>query len=332
MPNLLLHYGVQGPLSRGLTARADLKWVLLGCLIPDAPWIFQRAVGTLPLAVDPIGLRLYAYVQATLFFALLLAACLALLARRPGLVFGILALNAALHLVLDGLQEKWGVGVFPLAPLSWRPWSADTFAMEGVVTFGVTGLGLVFVVWVWLRERRAPSLPRPADWEHLGRSVRPVAAAALLGAYLALPFTFTGDVYRTDVNSIRTLAERDARLGRAVSFDREEYRVRPEGHFIVAFTGEPLEVVGSRLESVAVGQEVTVSAHGTFVDPTTVEIHDLQVHSSWFRDTASYVGLLILAAFWLSTARAGPGRLAGPSAEGTGNGPGVTAGSGVDRS
>ena len=47
MPNTLAHLGVQALVTRTLLPRAELRWIALGCVIPDLPWIAQRALRTL---------------------------------------------------------------------------------------------------------------------------------------------------------------------------------------------------------------------------------------------------------------------------------------------
>ena len=39
MPNSLVHFAVQGVVTRSVLRDADIKWVFLGCIIPDVPWI-----------------------------------------------------------------------------------------------------------------------------------------------------------------------------------------------------------------------------------------------------------------------------------------------------
>ncbi len=71
MPNTLAHLGVQTLWSKAILPRADFKWISLGCILPDLPWIVQRIV-TLGLpGVNPVELRLYWIVQASLGFSLL---------------------------------------------------------------------------------------------------------------------------------------------------------------------------------------------------------------------------------------------------------------------
>ena len=50
--------------------------------------------------------------------------------------------NAALHLVLDALQTKWGSGVHFFAPVSWTSTNWGLFWPESIVTYGLTTLGV----------------------------------------------------------------------------------------------------------------------------------------------------------------------------------------------
>jgi len=111
MPNTLAHLGIQAVATRSVIKSADLKWICLGCVVPDVPWILQRLVSALNSGVDPYDLRLYAIVQSSLAMSLVLSAALAAFSRRPRTVFAILAFNATFHLVLDALQTKWGTGL-----------------------------------------------------------------------------------------------------------------------------------------------------------------------------------------------------------------------------
>ena len=66
MPNTLAHLGVQGFITHAAIKDAEPKWIAFGCLIPDLPWILQRAIAVLLPQVDGYELRLYAIAQASL--------------------------------------------------------------------------------------------------------------------------------------------------------------------------------------------------------------------------------------------------------------------------
>ncbi len=65
MPNTLAHLGVQGLTTRSLLKDADYKWIYLGCIIPDLPWILQRIVMYVYPGIDPYDLRLFVIIQST---------------------------------------------------------------------------------------------------------------------------------------------------------------------------------------------------------------------------------------------------------------------------
>ena len=112
MPNTLAHFGIQGVATLVMLRQADPKWIFVGCIIPDVPWILQRIVR--PVITDPdllYDLRLYTIAQASLICCLLLCGAFAVLSANPGRIFAILSLNSCFHLLLDAFQTKWGNGV-----------------------------------------------------------------------------------------------------------------------------------------------------------------------------------------------------------------------------
>lgn len=285
MPNTLVHFAAQGPASRGLWPRLDPRWIYLGCLLPDVPWILRRAVVAFALPVDPIDLRLYTMAQASLAGALLLCAALAVATVAPRLVFAVLGLNALLHLLLDATEIKWGNGVHLLAPLSWRMTSFNLVPGEGTVMLSLSVAGALLAAWELARPRR------PA----VGFDLRPrrlAAAGALFAAYLAAPIPFFGAIEATDSYSVKTLREVERRPGRSVDFDRTAFLSTPAGGLIEIWTGERLRVTGA-----TPGHDARVSLHGTFLEPDLVHIDRLVEHHR-DRDWPSYFALALLALLW----------------------------------
>lgn len=287
MPNLLAHYGAQGAVSRTLFPDSDVKWLLLGCVLPDVPWVLRRAVQTVFPAVDPYQLRLYAIVQASLFGSLLLAAALSLLSTRPRRIFSLLALNSFLALLLDGLQTKWGNGVHLLAPFDWRTWNAELFWPESPLTYLLTAFGIGVCVWL-IRYRPGDDLSAFAvRWTRLATS------GLLLSVYLVLPFPVTETVQRADPHYIETLRERSRRPGRYVEFDRSEYLARPGADRYRTFAGEELV-----LRSEPPDVDGAVSLRGRFVTQDTLSVLEVHEHHPYFRTWASVAGLLLLGLVW----------------------------------
>ena len=64
MPNTLAHIGLNAVATRVFIKRAELHWIYLGVVIPDLPWIIQRAIKILVPVVDAYDLRLYCVAQS----------------------------------------------------------------------------------------------------------------------------------------------------------------------------------------------------------------------------------------------------------------------------
>ena len=52
MPNTLAHLAINGLATRSLIRGANLKWIFLGAIIPDIPWILQRVVKLVAVDVN----------------------------------------------------------------------------------------------------------------------------------------------------------------------------------------------------------------------------------------------------------------------------------------
>ncbi|MBA3613573.1 MAG: hypothetical protein H0W49_11820 [Nitrospirales bacterium] len=288
MPNTLAHIGVQGLLNQAVKPGIDPKLVCLGCLLPDLPWIFQRVLmGILP-GSDPYTIRLYCIAQASLFVTLVLCGALAFLTHTPRAVFMILGVNVLLHLVLDGLQTKWANGVHLFAPLSWDLWNVGLFWPESLPTYIMTGGGLFYIGWQW---RKGISQPLPIS---LLSPFKMAISASLLILYFALPFVLLEGPRNADNHFVRTLEEIEARPGRPLELDRPSYVKTPSGDMIGLFNGEQISTTQEILDHSA-----TVSVRGRFVTPTQLDVLEFHEHSTWFRDTGSYLGILLLLGMWL---------------------------------
>ncbi len=288
MPNTLVHFGVQGSLTRLSAGGVDARWILLGCVVPDIPWILQRGLAPLNLPLPPYDTRLYLIAQASLLCSLLLCGALALLSAKPWTVFGLLAVQAALHLLLDATQTKWGNGVHLFLPVRWEQVNLGWFWPGSPITYALTILGVAFLLWAWASGG--------------GRSialcfrdpVRIAAAAGLILAYSLVPFTLMDGLERSDSHSVRTLQERELRPGREAAFDRRPYRPGDGTGEIRAFSGEAISIIGD-----VPLQTGVLSVRGVFVSPDTLRVTEVRVHRGHWRDYATYVGLAALLVFWL---------------------------------
>lgn len=286
MPSTLVHFATQGALSRGLWRRLDARWLYLGCLLPDVPWIVRRAVVAFGLPLDAFDLRLYTMAQASLAGTLLLCGALAVLTAAPRVIFAVLGLNALLHLLLDACEVKWGNGVHLLAPFSWRMASFELVGGESPVLPLLAVAGALLLAWEIARRPRTltPFDPRPR---------RLAVAAAFAAAYFAAPFAFLGAIEATDSYSVKTLRQRELRPGREVRFDRTAFVRTPAGAAVEIWTGERLRAVGLLPE-----HDALVSFQGTFLTPDSVRVDRVVLHEA-NRDWPSYVALLLLALVWI---------------------------------
>jgi hypothetical protein len=301
MPNTLAHLGAQALVSRAIIRDAEHKWIYLGCVLPDVPWMTQRVLRASIPGLDPYDLRLYAIAQSSLVVSLVLAGALAAVSETTRRVLAILTLNCLLHLLLDALQTKWANGVHLFAPFSWHIWNAGLFWPESTPAYALSGFGLVYVAWA----------ARRASVDSTGFATRSTRRAVLAGTllllYLALPLAFAPAVERSDSHSVKTLRDRPARVGREVAFDRVLYTQSKEGPLLRSFAGEGLKVLDADVQGSA-----QVSVRGLFVDSHTVRAHELHVHRPRLRDLATLLGLGLVATVWAASIRrsSSPGRRA----------------------
>ena len=286
MPNSLAHAGAQGLATRTALPDVDLKWVYLGCVIPDVPWILQRAARVVTPGIDPFALRSYVIIQASLLGCLVMSAAVALLARNGWSMFAVLGGNAVLHLALDAMQTKWGNGVHFFVPFSWEITNWGLFWPESIPTYVLTGFGLLYIGWHWHDSTdEPPGLTRPSIPRLLGIVV-------LLGGYFLGPLLVLQQPIEADAHSLNTLSETHGRTGRPVEMDRAKYVQERNGYVLEHFGGRV------QVEKLGVQAPATVSIQGVFTTKNKVRVTSLRVHTSGLRDYPSYLGLALIAAVW----------------------------------
>jgi hypothetical protein len=288
MPNTLVHFAMQRAASAPWWRRVDARWIYLGCLLPDIPWILRRAVVAFGLPGDAVDLRLYTMAQASLAGTLLLCAALAAASAAPRLVFGVLGANALLHLLLDACEIKWGNGVHLVAPFSWQMTRFEWIASDASPVLALAVLGGL----VALADLVRPAAPVVGFARSVGRWT---AAAAFLAAYFVLPIPFLPAIEASDSYSTRTIREIAQRPGRRVSLDRTVFQWGADGAgYVWLWTGERIRAVGPLPPQ----PTARVSFHGTFLASDVVRIDSLKVHRG-DRDLPTYLGLLLLGLLWI---------------------------------
>lgn len=287
MPNTLAHAGAQGLATRTALSDVDLKWVYLSCVIPDLPWILQRAAHVIVPWIDPFVLRSYVIIQASLLGCLVFSAAAALLAQKAWRVFAVLGGNAVLHLALDAMQTKWGNGVHFFAPFSWEITNWGLFWPVSTPTYALTALGLLYIVWHW---QASVSEPPGLAWPGMPRLV---GILVLLGGYFLGPLFLLQEPIEADAHSLKTLSESRGRTGRSVEMDRAEYIRDQDEYFLVQF-GKRV-----RVEKLGIPAPATVSIRGVFEDNNVIRVTQYHVHADRLRNYPSYLGLGLILATWI---------------------------------
>jgi len=290
MPNTLVHIGVQGTAFGSLLFRAtDLRWVLLGCILPDIPWILKRILLVLLPQGDYPVLNSYILLLASLSACLLLALAFALLSGQTTRIFLVLALGALTHLLLDACQDKWGNGVLLLAPFDWRLIHFDLFSVASSTTLLLTIWGGGYAIIVC---KKAFSTISPLNKVS---SCRWRSSLAFLALYLWLPAFFISDPWDADTGYCRTLYLKGDRPGRFIEFDRVPFVASPDGGYLdIPLSGEKVF-----LDGVPLKEDGSLSVKGTFLAPDKVAVTTYRVEPKTFRDSATYAGLLYVGLAWL---------------------------------
>ena len=283
MPNTLAHIGIQTPLTRSLLKNAPLQWIVMGCIIPDIPWIVQRILHKVP-GIDPVALHLYATTQASLFYCLLLSLTLAMLNSDSKTIFLLLGMNSLFHLLIDATQIKWGNGVNLLAPFSWEMLHFNLFWPEHFSSYLLSGIGLLTLLILWRNAvHNDLKLQRP-------NRTKSLCLTACLLLYLISPLLFLNGAYEADTHYSQTLDKVKDRRGKEVALDRATYSAT--NHTLKSYSGGRFKV--SNPPPVESG---ILSIQGHFLDGATIEISDYHFHPP-YRDPASYAGLLLALLFW----------------------------------
>jgi hypothetical protein len=279
--------GLQGAAMKAFFRSGDLKWVYVGCIIPDVPWIIQRIFMASPMPINLYDLRLYSVAQAAFFSCVILSLSLAMVSRRTGCVFLILSVNSLLHLLVDACEIKWGNGVHLLAPLHWEMVNFGLFWPNGTFTHILTAVGLIFVVLMWHR-----SIREFKQKLHVTLN-RGIAALLLFVVYIMMPFVFSDALERINSHYVHTFRHYGERAGKPVVLDRVPYQPGDKGGTIRVF-GEDIHLHGF-----SSSDPVLLSIKGVFETPDLLTVRAVHVHPRFMRSAASYIGLGLALGVWV---------------------------------
>lgn len=290
MPNTLAHIGIQLPLGKAINRKWDPRWIALGLLIPDLPWILQRIIDGLLPQISPISLRAYVVAMTTPLFCLFLCASIALLFRGAKSIFTILAVQSILHLLLDAAQEKGGVGIPFIAPFSWESYSFPLFSMHGWVSTLLTFSGIIFLILTLTGKLHFSKL----DSFNFKKSIRISASALMFLIYIIAPFALSKQVIENNVHDLKTLSGDISRIGKSVHFDRAQFIPGKPATLQDQRVATPVPIIGINLH-----QPATISTTAVFVDERTLQTESYIIHPSGLRFSYTLFGLLGVMILWI---------------------------------
>ncbi len=284
MPNTLAHIGVQTFLNKSVHPASDCKWIVLGCIIPDIPWILQKIIVASGINADLIYVKLYTICQSSLFFSLLLAGTIALLTKDSLKIFILLAANSLIHLLLDACQTKWANGVHILAPFSWQPLHLNLFWPEQPITHIITFSGIIAVV-LFFEKDSSQTVYLQID------KLKTTLSGLLIVCYFTTPFLFFPEITAANNHFIKTLQSSE-RSGKYVEMDRR--RCKRKDNSIQTFYKEWFKTTNF----ICPKSEIA-SIQGNFIDNNTIKVSNSHSHSR-LRNVYSVIGLSIILIIWTS--------------------------------
>ncbi len=287
MPNTLAHIGVQGITTKSIFKFADLKWIYIGCIIPDFSWIIQRILRASNL-FNLYDVRDYSIILATFFFCIILSAALSLFSIHYKRVFFILVFSSFFHLMLDPLQIKWANGTHLFAPFSWHLLSFDLFWPESLPTYIITAFGLLYFIFYYKKAVKESSDLIVPDFRKM------ILSFSLLLIYFIFPLFMLNMPEQNNNHFVRTLRNYSTREGKYIELDRANYIPGSSGNFLTTFAEEKIKAANLNLK-----ERSLVSIKGKFITPDEIYVEDYHIHSS-FRDDASLVGISFTAILWLN--------------------------------
>ncbi len=155
MPDLLTHSGLHYLIHRPVS-RKGLFWFMAGGILPDLGLVFNALshYGLIPqLNLETSLLLLQIH---TPWSAIWISATIAIMAKKPRMVFGRLLSGAMLHMALDSLQRAPSGRITWLFPFSFHISSLDLFDYGGAFFNILLAIGIIAtIVYLW-RERIDP--------------------------------------------------------------------------------------------------------------------------------------------------------------------------------
>ena len=234
-------------------------------------------------------MRLYVIVQSTLLFCIIVSFAFASLSKDFLKTFLILAFGCLVHLLLDSLQKKWANGAQLFAPFNWSLLNFDLFWPESLPTYLITLFGLFYFFMTFTNGTSAPlnlELKSTKRW---------FVFVSTLTVYMVIPLFLLSQPFDADNHYVKTIKDVKNRPGKYFEIDRRAYRYENSTGEINTFAGEDIKLKGIDLKD----KEI-LSIKAKFIDEHTAQVIEYHIHSKYFRDWASYLGLTLILIFWVT--------------------------------
>jgi len=307
MPNTLTHIGLQTIICRKFVKPDELRWVVLGAFLPDLPWIIRKVLGGIGEIFDPYILRLYAITQSSLIFCVILSLSVTLVSNKPYRYFFITSVSCLIHLLLDSIELKYSAGVFLFVPYSWVSIELGVLSTSGVISISFTIVGFIvalFLLFSVVTQSNRIFTINCVISPFTFNSPRILITFVLLLFYLSMPLLLVEKAKSANVGSIATLINVKERAGKTVWLDRERLIVGDDAKKDVAvrtFAREDIRV--QNLEVFKEDNNRRISGVAEFISEDLLEFREVQIYRGYWRDLASYLGLLIFILFWVFDTR-----------------------------
>jgi len=112
---------------------------------------------------------------------------------------------------------------------------------------------------------------------------------------MLVPLFILNQPFNSDNHYVKTLKNVEKRPGKYFEIDRRAYRYENGTGIINTFAGEDI-----KLKDIDLKSKETLSIRAKFIDEHTAQVIEYHIHSPFFRDGTSYLGLLLVLIFWIT--------------------------------
>lgn len=284
MPNTLAHIAINIPLTKLGIKHTDTKWILLGVLLPDIPWIGQRIITKVTPGINPYFLRIYLIIQASLLFSIILSLSFAFLSSNRTRTFLVLTFGSLLHLITDSLEIKWANGVNLFAPFDWTILNIGLFWPESLPVYILSVTGLVVLGLQFFNTKESIQIKSPGKWIYV--------FIIILIIYFVTPFLFFDSVINADSHYVKTFTDK-SRSGQYFELDRAFIVDSKDGDYIETYANEILFV-----KNIDLSNSGKISIKGRFITNNEIIIMEYYLHDGGIRNALSISGILFIMLYW----------------------------------